>query len=69
MKSDKPKSVAFKGESSLVDLKRKFYGKGRKSKEPIKQKELIMVTVERATCASKCGHTSGFMSRCTKPCK
>ena len=24
MKSDKPKSVAFKGESSLIDLKRKF---------------------------------------------
>jgi len=24
MKSDKPKSVAFKGESSLVDLRRKF---------------------------------------------
>ena len=25
MKSDKPKSVAFKAESTLVDLKRKFY--------------------------------------------
>jgi len=24
MKSDKPKSVAFKGESSLVDFRRKF---------------------------------------------
>lgn len=32
MKSDKPKSVAFKRESSLVDLKRKFYKKGRKCK-------------------------------------
>lgn len=25
MKSDRPKSVAFRGESSLVDLKRKFW--------------------------------------------
>ena len=30
MKSDKPKSVAFRGESSLVDLKRKFYRKRNK---------------------------------------
>jgi hypothetical protein len=25
MKSDRPKSVAFRGESSMVDLKRKFW--------------------------------------------
>jgi len=31
MKSDKPKSVAFKGESSLVDLKRKFCVQGGKN--------------------------------------
>ena len=38
MKSDRPKSVAFRGESSLVDLKRKFYKQGIKVTETLSKK-------------------------------
>lgn len=43
MKSDKPKSVALRGESSLVDLKRKFYR--QKTKDPFLRSMILHIHV------------------------
>ena len=39
MKSDRPKSVAFKGESAFGDLKRKFYRDKKKDDNNIKERQ------------------------------
>ena len=43
MKSDKPKSVALRGESSLVDLKRKFYR--QETKDPFSRSMILHIHV------------------------
>lgn len=69
MKSDKPKSVAFRGESSLADLNKKFWKKleGQRGAEEEIVSQWITWAVPKGYRTNEC--TSGFISLCTSPCR
>lgn len=62
MKSERPKSVALRGESSFVDLNRKFYTPVRLLATHF-NKKILAATLMTGFHLILSEYTSGFMSR------
>lgn len=64
MKSDRPKSVAFRCEFSLGDLKRKFYNKEMRSNKNVHEKSLYFslaktnISIPLVSCHGVLNHAS-----------